>query len=275
MTFALGIWYSIAIGVGDFFGGYVTRRSVALTTVITALGAGVVITALGVAVIPSEVSGRALGLGAASGITVGFALMFLYHGMAVSSAAVVSPVVAVVGAMLPVVYDLSTGGALSRVVTLGVAVAVVGIALTTFSPEVGKRLKVGIAWAVASGTLFGIALTFLGQTDPASGVWPALAQRLVAGLILVAVATARSIPRLVVPGLRRLALLSGLLGGSGVAAFALGAQRGSLSEIAVTSAMFPAVTVVLSALFDSHPMRWWQLVGVGACVAGVAMIGVG
>lgn len=141
-----------------------------------------------------------MGLGAASGLTIGFALMFMYHGMALSSAAVVSPIVAVLAAMFPVGYDLSTGASLPGLVTLG------------------------IAWAIASGVAFGIALTLLGQTKSASGEWPALAPRAVAGVIFALVATARSLPRLVLPGLRRLAVLSGVLGGSGVVAFALGAR---------------------------------------------------
>jgi len=275
VTLALGIWYSISIGIGDFFGGYVTRRSLALTTVITALGGGVAISLIGVMVIPSTLISIDVALGAASGLTVGFALMFMYHGMALSSAAVVSPIVAVLAAVFPVGYDLSTGASLTGLVTLGITVAVVGLSLSTLSPELGDGLRSGIVWAIASGVAFGIALTLLGQTSSASGAWPALAQRVVAGVILALVATARSLPRLVLPGLRRLAVLSGVLGGSGVVAFALGAQRGSLSEIAVTSSMFPAVTAVLSAIFDGHPLRWWQMVGIGGCITGVAMIGVG
>lgn len=96
-----------------------------------------------------------------------------------------------------------------------------------------------------------------------------------AGLVLGAIATARSLPRIVPPGLRAMALFSGALGGSGALAFTIGAQRGSLSEIAVASSMFPAVTAVLAAVFDGHPLRWWQLVGIAGCVVGVALIGVG
>ncbi len=275
MTLALGIWFSIAIGVADFLGVFVTRRSSALALVITALIGGVAVSVLGVLVVPSDAIGRDLALGACSGLTVGFALMLLYHGMSLSSAAVVSPIVAVIAALFPVAYDLMAGASLSGIVYVGIAVAISGLGLSTVSPELGDRVRVGVIWAVGSGVCFGVALTLLGRTDSASGLWPALSQRAVAGIMLAVIATSRSLPRVVPPGLRVIAVFSGVLGGSGVLAFTIGAQRGSLSEIAVTSSMFPAVTAVLAALFDGHPLRWWQLIGVTGCVAGVALIGVG
>lgn len=143
VTLALGIWYSIAIGVGDFFGAYVTRRSLALTMVITALIAGAAISAMGVVVLPSELTGRDVALGAGSGLTVGFALILMYHGMGLSSAAVVSPIVAVTTALFPVAYDLLTGATLSGFVGVGIVVAVSGLGLSTVSPELGDRVRVG------------------------------------------------------------------------------------------------------------------------------------
>ncbi len=275
MTIALGLWYSLAIGVGDHFGGYATKRSQALTVVITALIGGTITCAVGLAVVASELTTRDLALGAASGMTVGFALMLMYHGMSLSSAAVVSPIVAVVGALFPVAWDVSTGASLPGVVVAGIAVAVAGLGLSTISPELGDRVRVGAMWAIASGCGFGVSLSLLGETDADSGIWPAVSQRAIACALLTVIALFRSQTPLVPRGLRSIAVLSGVLGGSGVAAFAIGAQRGSLSEVAVASAMFPAVTAILGAVFDDHPLRWWQLIGIGGAVAGIALIATG
>ena len=43
MTVLLGLWFSLAIGVSDYFGGYVTRRSHAFATVANAAMAGTVV----------------------------------------------------------------------------------------------------------------------------------------------------------------------------------------------------------------------------------------
>ena len=275
MVWALGIYFSIAIGIGDFLGAYLARRVHAFTAVITFLFIGGLSTAALLLVVESDFVARDAGFGAAGGLTVGFALTLLYHGMAVSSAAVVSPVTAVVTALIPVAWDASTGGALPAVVLVGIAVSLSGLAVTTFSPELGDRALAGVGWGVMSGTCFGISLTLIGQAEIESGVWASVFQRFSAFAVIAGIAIVRGIPRFVPRSLLRQGLIGGVLTGTGVGAFVAGAQRGSLSEITVTASMFPAVTVVLAAVFEQHPLRWWQLLGLATVVTGVVLIGVG
>lgn len=275
MVWALGIYFSIAIGVGDFFGAYLARRIHSFTTVITYLLVGGV-TAIGLLlVVDSSFIARDAGFGVAGGLTVGFALVLLYHGMAVSSAAVVSPITAVITALIPVGWDVATGGELPGLVVVGIVVALAGLGVTTFSPELGERATAGVLWGLASGSCFGVSLTVIGQTDVDSGMWATVTQRLTACVLLAGVAFARGIPRLVPARYWRQGLIGGALTGTGVGAFVAGSQRGSLSEITVTASMFPAVTVVLAAIFDKHPLRWWQGVGLATVVTGVVLIGIG
>ena len=55
-------------------------------------------------------------------------------------------------------------------------------------------------------------------------------------------------------------------------AFLIGAQRGSLGEVAVASSMFPAVTAALAAVFDDETLRWWHLAGIAGVLTGVGLI---
>lgn len=275
MPVLLGILASIGIGISDYLGRYCTRRSNATTAVLTALLSGIATAVVLTTVVDSDWSARDLALGAASGIAIGFALMLMYHGMAVSSVAVVSPIVALFVALVPLLWDAATGGEMSGLVTAGVAVAIVGIVATTVSPELAGRVRSGIVLATGSGLLFGVAMTVAGETAIDSGVWPAVGQRAVAWATLSAYAVARSLP----PVLRRpLALrgtLSGVAGTAGMAMFILGAQRGSLGPVAVASSMFPAVTAVLAFLFDDDRLRWWQAVGIGLALTGIGLIAAG
>lgn len=275
MVWALGIYFSLAIGVGDFFGAYLARRVHPFTTVLTFLLVGGISASALLFVVESDFVIRDVGFGAAGGVTVGFALTLLYHGMAVSSAAVVSPVTAVVTALIPVAWDASTGGTLPGLVVLGIVISLAGLAATTFSPELGERAMAGIGWGLASGTCFGISLTLIGQAGIESGMWAPVFQRFTAFAVIAVIAVARGIPRFVPRPLLRQGIIGGVLTGTGVGAFVAGAQRGSLSEITVTASMFPAVTVVLAAIFEQHPLRWWQMLGLGTVVAGVILIGVG
>lgn len=275
MVWALGIYFSIAIGTGDFLGAYLARRVHAFTTVLTYLAIGGASALALTLVVDSTFIGRDVGFGVAGGLTVGFALTLLYHGMAVSSAAVVSPVTAVVTALIPVGWDISTGGELGGMVVVGIVIALVGLGITTFSPELGDRAVAGIGWGIAAGTCFGISLTLIGQAGIDSGMWATVAQRFTAFSVLAVIAVTRGIPTFVPRSMLRVGIIGGVLTGTGVGAFVAGAQRGSLSEITVTASMFPAVTVVLAAVFEHHPLRWWQLLGLGTVIGGVILIGVG
>ena len=95
----------------------------------------------------------------------------------------------------------------------------------------------------------------------------------VVAIALVAATRVRQLPVLVPVDLRRAALASGTLSAVAVAAFTVGAQQGSLAEIAITTALAPAVTAGLAAVYAGDPFRWWQMIGAGICCAGVAMVG--
>ena len=185
MTIALGLWFAFGVGVADYHGGFITKRATALATVATALVAGsAVMAALLVFVVDSTVSGGDLLLGACSGSFIGFALASLYHGMAASSAAVVAPIAATLASLVPFVWGLATGGSLPALGVVGAVIAFAGLALSTVSPELGDRVRIGVVWGLISGLCFGASLTFLGETGESSGLWPALVQRCTASLRL-------------------------------------------------------------------------------------------
>lgn len=275
MPIVLGLLAALGIGVSDYFGRYCTRRASAVTTVITALLAGGLAAVLLTMVVPGSATGRDLALGAASGVLVGFALASTYAGMAVSSTAVVSPIVAFFVAAVPVGWDLAGGARLSTLRSLGVGLAIAGIVVATISPELRGRIGAGLAFALGGGVLFGIGMTVVGETSIESGVWPAVGQRFAAWATLFLYGTARAAPRLLPGGLRRWGIVSGLAGTVGVAMFILGAQRGDLGPVAVTSSLFPAVTAVLAVVFDDDRLRWWQWIGLAMAVTGVGLIAAG
>lgn len=274
MTIALGLWFAFGVGVADYHGGFIAKRSYALATVATALVAGIVtMSTLMVLFVDSELVGGDILLGVCSGSLIGFALASLYQGMAVSSAAVVAPIAATLASVLPFGWALATGGSLAGLAVAGAIVAFVGLVLSTVSPELGDKVKVGVAWGLVAGICFGASLTFLGETSEDSGLWSAVIQRSTAFVALALTATSRKEPVLVPRSLWGRAALSGALGASAIAAFTVGSQRGSLAEIAAITALAPAITAIMSAVFDGHVMRWWQVVGAVVCASGVALIG--
>ena len=85
---------------------------------------------------------------------------------------------------VPMFGDLITGAPLSSGVAVGVTTALIGLMITTFDPNMGDRVKAGILLGLASGLCFGTGLLLMAQTTVDGGLWPVVAQRSTALIIL-------------------------------------------------------------------------------------------
>ena len=202
----------------------------------------------------------------------GCALGLLYRGLAVSSVAVVSPIVAVLLGAIPMFWEVITDASLTAGVLSGVLVALFGLLVTTFDPALGDRVKQGVILGFASGLCFGIGLVFMAQTTVEGGLWPVVGQRSTAFIILIGFCTVRGLPRLVRGHALRFSAAAGILGSVGVLCYTAGFQRGSITAVAVAASVFPIPTAVLAATFDNDSLRWWQIVGIGLVVTGIGLI---
>ncbi len=275
MPILLGALASVLIGCSDFLGRYGTRRSNAVTATSGAMLGGAVVASAALLVIPGVLTGRDLLLGATSGLVVGIALALLYEAMATSSAAVAGPLVALGAAFIPLVWDISSGNTPSQLVAVGVVVAISSLLLVMYSPTLRGTLRRGVGLSLVAALLFGVAFTLIGEAGDGSGAWAPAAQRVVALGVMLLLATVRGVPRLPPRRLIGPMLVSGACGSLAIVAFALGTQQGSLTAVAVSASMFPAVSATLAAAFDEDTLRWWQMIGILGVVAGISLMALG
>ncbi len=275
MPVLLGVLASVFIGVSDYYGRYCARRAHAMTSVGTAFMGGLGVTAVLLYFVPSAIGYEALVLGAVSGALMAVALSAMWHSMAISSAAVASPIVAAFTALGPLVYGLATGERPSRVVAAGIPLAIVGLLAAVIVPDLGGRLRAGIAFAVLAGACFAVATVLLARTSLDSGMWPAVSQRLVATVLMLAATRAMRIPQILPRTLRLPGFIGGVMGGAGIATLIAGLQRGPVGEVAVAGSLYPVVTIALAVLFDEDRLRWWQIVGITAVLAGTSLMTIG
>lgn len=263
------------IGCSDFLGRYGTRRSNAVTATSGAMLGGAISALIALALIPSVYALRDVALGASSGLVVGVALALLYEAMATSSAAVAGPLVALGAALIPLGWDALLGNRPSGLMLVGVVVAISSLLLVMYSPALKGSLRRGIGLSLVASVLFGVSFTMVGEAGDDSGVWAPAAQRVTALVVMLALATARRVPRLPPRSLMAPMLISGTCGSLAIVAFALGAQQGSLATVAVSASMFPAVSATLAALFDEDTLRWWQMIGIMGVIGGISLMALG
>jgi drug/metabolite transporter (DMT)-like permease len=158
---------------------------------------------------------------------------------------------------------------------VGGAITTASLLLVMYSPALRGTLRRGVWLSLAAAVLFGVSFAMVGEAGADSGAWAPAGQRVVALGVMVALATARGVPRIPRPPLLGPMLISGTFGSLAIVSFALGAQQGSLAAVAVSASMFPAVSATLAAAFDEDTLRWWQMIGIIGVVGGIALMAIG
>jgi drug/metabolite transporter (DMT)-like permease len=190
---------------------------------------------------------------------------------------VVAPVSGVGATLVPVAVGLVTGERPSGLVWLGILAALPGIWLVAREPVdedvAGDRpAGSGVLDGVLAGLGFGALFAALAQIPESAGFLPLALNQLVAGLVIVLMATALRVAWLPRERAAGLGAISGVLGASATAAFLLAAQSGLLTVTAVLASLYPAVTVLLAATVLREHVHRSQAVGLVLCGVAVTLV---
>lgn len=278
MAILLALSSALVYGVADWCGGRASRFHPSAVVTLVGQVVSLVLIVIAVAVIGTPVPSLATfvwGLGAGTAGAIGLAC--LYYAFANGAMTVVAPISAVVGAGLPVVVGLATGERPRTIAYIGIAVAIVGVALV--SGAIGRHDRPTprriIGYALVAGIGFGVLFVALDRTDSHSGLWPLVAARSSSVPLLIAIVL---LTRSRLGSERRPLRLAFVAGGLDMAANVLyleAVRGGLLSVVAVISSLYPASTVMLAFLFDRERVNRWQAVGMGAAVAALVMVTLG
>jgi drug/metabolite transporter (DMT)-like permease len=273
----LALGAAVAYGLSDFVGGVTSKRASPWSVALVAqLVGGVVVLALAgpVGGTPDrEALLWALVAGVANGVGTGF----LYRGLSSGRMGVVAPVSGVGATLVPVAVGLVTGERPSGLVWLGILAALPGIWLVAREPVdedvAGDRpAGSGALDGVLAGLGFGALFAALAQIPESAGFLPLALNQLVAGLVIVLMATALRVAWLPRERAAGLGAISGVLGASATAAFLLATQSGLLTVTAVLASLYPAVTVLLAATVLREHVHRSQAVGLVLCGVAVTLV---
>ncbi|MGZ8580559.1 MAG: EamA family transporter [Actinomycetota bacterium] len=268
-------------GSADFVGGLMSKRLPTATVMVVSQTAGLILTAgLVIALGEPRPEARFLLYGGFGGIAGAVGLASLYKGLAVGRMSIVAPTAALSGAV-PVIVGFIQGERPTTVQLAGMAIAGAGVLLAVRTPEPlgssptdsGTR---GIGFALVAALFLGLFVTSLDAAGEASPLWASLMIRFVSVplFLLAAVATARHARR---PTGREAGILAGVgaLDNGANVMFAFAAREGLLTLVSVLGSLYPVATVLLARWFLHERLARWQVVGVAAAFAGVAMIAAG
>jgi uncharacterized membrane protein len=270
----LALGSSLAYGCADFLGGLGARKAHVLRTVMVAAPASLAVELMLWRFLGASFSGGALAWGAASGVASAAAFTLLYRTLAMGPMNVLSPVTALISAMLPVGVGLLQGEHLGLAVLVGLPLALAAVVLVSAGHGAGsaRPSRTALLLAFGAGAAIALQLIFLHQAPADSGVAPLIIGRAVSSAItLAAVGLLR---RKLGPEKPAYAMsaAAGVLDATANVLFLLAARSGDLAVVAVITALYPAGTVLLARGLLSERIHRGQLVGLGTAAAAVSLL---
>ncbi|MGA5409640.1 EamA family transporter [Streptomyces lavendulocolor] len=270
----LALGSSLAYGCADFLGGLGARKAHVLRTVLVAAPASLVVELVLWPFLGASFGTGVLVWGAASGVASAAAFVLLYRTLAIGPMNVLSPVTALVSAMLPAGVGLLQGEHLGAAGLLGLPLALVAVVLVSAGHGAGsaRPSRTALLLALGAGAAIALQLVFLHQAPSDSGVAPLIVGRAVSSAVTLAAAVAMF--RRLGPERPAYAMsaAAGVLDSVANLLFLLAARGGDLAVVAVITALYPAGTVLLARGVLAERIHRGQLVGLGTAAVAVGLL---
>ncbi len=271
---ALALGASLAWGVADFVGPLWGRTWGAIRVMLWAQIFGLVGIAAAVAVRGASPAHWGVFYAAPAALSGTLGLYAYYRGMAVGAMTVIAPI-AGASAIVPVVFGIATGDKPSATQIVGIACAIVGVALASIEHSSGSaKIVAGAGLAVLAAIGFGFYFPPMHAAGKADFWYASLVFRATA-LLVVALAWAARRGELRLPR-KALVVVAGVGLGDmlGNVLFAASAGRGLISLTSVLASLYPVVTVLLAARVLHERIARVQRAGIVLTLAGVVLIAV-
>lgn len=284
-TIVLGLLTALSYGFADFFAALAGRRAriavVATIASISGLGFLLVVSIW----LGAEFTPAAIAVGLMGGASSVVALLALYKSLAIGPISIISPLGALVSAVIPVVIGtVWLGEQLTGLGWFAVLLALVAVVLVASVKDAsGSRpTALAIGLAVLAGTGIALAITALDQAPAGSGIATVIVMRSsatvgMAGFVVLTLLLQAKSRGPVLPREGKTWLLMGVTGIFDACAnvlFLLAAREGSLSVVGVLTALYPLGTIFLARLVLREKLTPLQAVGIVLALTASGLLAV-
>ena len=273
MAVFLALCSAAVVGSGDFFGGFASRHTTAVTAAMYSNGVGALFFIIAAPIAGGSLINNDIWWSTAAGVAGALGIVVLYRGIGAARVSIVSPSTGVGAATVPVIASTLTDDAISAVAGFGIGLGLIAIVLVSQGSSADSgSVRTSLLYGAGAGLGLGLMLTALAQTSGDAGLWPLLPARLAGTATIIAIVLLLGQPRLLPRAAAPPAIGSGVLSAGGNAFFLAGTQVGSLATVTVLTSMFPAVTVLWARVVFKERLRPLQFVGLAVALVSVGLI---
>ena len=184
---------------------------------------------------------------------------------------IVSPTVAISGGIGAVIAIVFLGERFSTMGLIGIAVAVAGVVLATFTKAGTAK---GVWWALLSAALLGSYTVTLAEAAERMGpIWSVTSYRITGLIVLLPIALATRRAVVLDQPMLRVVVAAAALETVGFVAFTSALDLGPVAVVAVVAAQFSTVAVVLAAAVLHERLVRHQWVGVAMMIGATTLLG--
>ena len=283
LTAILGLLTAITYGAADFFAAIATRK--VRVVVVTALASftGLLFLLAVSPILGTKFSDEAFFWGLMGGFSSVIALLALYASLALGPISIVSPLGALVSAIVPAVIGVAfMGESFSLLGWLAIALALIAVVLVGFVPSEHVELPKprAIILAIIAGTGIGLAITALARSPHDSGIAPIIVMRttatvLLGTIVLIGLLRGQKASATNEPLTRRIWFTvagAGALDATANIFFTLASRSGSLTVTGVLTALYPLGTILLARLVLKEHVAGIQKIGIALTLSSSLLL---
>lgn len=292
VTLALSLVTALSYGVSDFLGAVGARRLRVLPGTAVTYGCALLTLLVMLPIIGGAWSSETLLWGAIAGVAAIIGFLAFYAALAAGPMSLASPLIAVIGSLVPVVIALLLGEQLPPLAWVAIVLALAGGALisVTRGGSGGGIPRKTIVLSLLAGVGLGGSIAALDRAPQNSGVTSAVVEiavgvGLLGVLLLADRVSARARRALAVldeeqaadripPRARAWAASSvgGVLLGIANGVLLLALQSGSLAVVSVIVGLYPVGTIILARVVYREKLTLVQLGGVVLAIAASVLL---
>jgi drug/metabolite transporter (DMT)-like permease len=275
VTVLLSLIAAAMYGVGDFAGGIASRSRNAVTILLTSYPIGAVLMLACLPLFPGQLTFTTVLYGIGGGLAGMLGVILMYSALALAPMNVISPVTAVLAAIVPVVFGVITGERPGLAAWCGIVIGMVAVFLVSRTQDDHPHGPIApkiMTMALVAGVGFGVYFICLGHAPSNSGAWPLVVARITSAVLIVPLAWRLKRFGRVHGRLLAITAISGICDAAANLFFLLATRHGYLSLASVITSLYPAATVMLAAtVLHEHTGRI-QKVGLALAAASVVLI---
>jgi drug/metabolite transporter (DMT)-like permease len=287
LTILFGLGGALNYGFADFFAALASRKIRVLIVSAVASFSGFLFQLLVLPLLGASFTSESLFWGFLAGLCSVVALVALYASLALGPISVISPLGALVAALVPALIGVFLlGESFSFLGWIAIGIALVAIFLVAFIPGADVRLPKlrATLLAIIAGASIGLAIFTLSEAPEDSGIAAIITMRFTAALILglaslyfvVSKISPRAIGSDEKLGFKvwGVVVLTGVLDACANIFFILATQTGSLSVVGVLTALYPIGTILLARFVLREKVAKSQALGIVLAITACVFLAI-